>query len=402
MSAAEATIPATERARDHAPERRATSVTQPCPLRWMVAALSIALPLASTRVGAAPRKAKPATSTSAQAKPAKGPKSKLKPVKPAPTASASTNVKKSAAAPATSSASPAPPAPPDGSPVDDDDDDETVAPPVVRPSAAGEAGEAGAAGAAGSAAPGAGKSDASPALDGTELTGSAGVDLGERDSIGVELDVNSRFLYRGLALSEGPVVQPSVWAKRWGFTGAVVANVLLNDEPPLRRVTHVTPALTWAHTWGALTVEPGVLYYYSSNTGDGPQTTAEVALDVAYAVGDGFRIALTNHVDVRTIAGAYYATLGPEYEYADEDAGWTIRTGLGLAFANAKLNEEYFGVARSAFDLVEARLAVQHDLSDVFYFVLHTEATLLLPSSLRSQVVAATLVNGGAALGFAL
>ena len=37
-------------------------------------------------------------------------------------------------------------------------------------------------------------------------------------SFGAELDGNSRYVWRGLALSSGPVLQPSAWVSLAGFT----------------------------------------------------------------------------------------------------------------------------------------------------------------------------------------
>jgi len=218
-------------------------------------------------------------------------------------------------------------------------------------------------------------------------------------TVGAETDLVSRFVFRGVGVSDGPALQPSVWATGWGFTASVFANVLLNDEPPLHRVSHLVPALEWSHKWGPLTVVPGVVHYRSSSV-EGPATTTELSLEVGFSLGSGFRLLSTNHVDVGTTAGAYYTTLGAEYER--EKGSWTIKAALDVAYANRKFNDEYFGVSSAAIDLAEAKLAAQHDLTDVFYFVLHSELAVLLAPSIRSSGSGASLMSGGVALGFEL
>ncbi|HKY62290.1 MAG TPA: hypothetical protein VJR29_02635 [bacterium] len=60
----------------------------------------------------------------------------------------------------------------------------------------------------------------------------------------------------------------------------------------------------------------------------------------------------------------------------------TIKTSLGLGWANGKFNEAYFGVAQSKLNLRP-----------------HLEVTALLPSSLRQSVADPTVIDGGLALG---
>ena len=51
---------------------------------------------------------------------------------------------------------------------------------------------------------------------------------------GLDLDSTSRFVWRGLALSDGPAVQPSVWASAFGLTASAWGSALITNEDDRR------------------------------------------------------------------------------------------------------------------------------------------------------------------------
>ena len=46
---------------------------------------------------------------------------------------------------------------------------------------------------------------------------------------GAEMDFNSRYVWRGLLLDDGPVGQPSAWISAFGFTLTAWSNVAMTD-----------------------------------------------------------------------------------------------------------------------------------------------------------------------------
>jgi hypothetical protein len=217
----------------------------------------------------------------------------------------------------------------------------------------------------------------------------------ERPLVGAEADLNSRFVWRGVAYSAGPVLQPSTWVSVYGFTANVLATLLVNDEPPRRRLVSVVPSLGYAYAWLRLTVEPGMTVYFSHDDVT-PETTVEASFNGSFRLG-AFKLVSTNNVDVRSHRGAYFGTLGAKYETSSER--WTIEGAVDVGGATAPFNEAYFQVATAAIGLAEASLQARYDISDVFYFALHTEASVLLAPSLRSAVAEPMLMNGGVAVG---
>jgi hypothetical protein len=231
-------------------------------------------------------------------------------------------------------------------------------------------------------------------------TPAAGAEDDDGTTLAVEADLNSRFAWRGMSLSSGAALQPSALASYAGFTAIAFSNVLLNAEPEQKRLSAFVSSVSWALDWKALRIEPGVVWYnFFSSLDVGPHSTFELSLDASVRLG-AVRLLATNHVDVRARAGAYYGTLGPEFER--ETGRWTLKAGADVAYASASFNDEYFGTSSTALNLVEGRLGAQYDLSDHVYFALHAEVSTLVAPSLRASVAEPTLVVGGAALGLQL
>ena len=54
-----------------------------------------------------------------------------------------------------------------------------------------------------------------------------------------EVDFNSRYIWRGIAYSKGPVFQPAFSVTHSGFTVSIWSNMVLNNEPGRGRFDQV-------------------------------------------------------------------------------------------------------------------------------------------------------------------
>src|SRR3972149_4926270 len=98
---------------------------------------------------------------------------------------------------------------------------------------------------------------------------------------GIELDVVSKYLWRGFPYSEGKVVWPSAWASGRGFTASLFTHLAPNYEPPLNEYDI---AVGYERTVGLLTLTAThVRYAYFE--GDLALSTTELIGRAAYAVG---------------------------------------------------------------------------------------------------------------------
>ena len=82
----------------------------------------------------------------------------------------------------------------------------------------------------------------------------ANVDESEQSKIayGVETDFNARYVFRGLAYSQGPVKQTSVWVTVAGFTAYAWGNFVLNRAPQRGEFNELDFGLSYQREWKRL------------------------------------------------------------------------------------------------------------------------------------------------------
>jgi hypothetical protein len=213
-------------------------------------------------------------------------------------------------------------------------------------------------------------------------------------TIGAEVDTVSRFIWRGMALSQGPVVQPSAWASLYNFNASLWTNVLLTDQTN-NRLSAIVPSLSYTFEWKKLSIEPGFIFYDVLD--DGPlHRTVEASVEGALSFG-AFHVLSNHYVDVASHAGAYFGTLGAELE---PSAGkWTFGAKADVGWATSEFNRAYFGASTAALDVAEGTVSVRYELTKLAYAVVHGDGSALLSSSLRASGAQATLGVVGGTLG---
>ncbi len=152
-------------------------------------------------------------------------------------------------------------------------------------------------------------------------------------SVSSELDIVSKYVWRGMPLSETEAYQPSVTLESHGLT----ANAWLNysvDKPQQNKFSELDLALNYAGRLKDLTVSPGFLLY----TFPGYSSYGEAYVKLCYPVSF-FKI-ITDHyfsMIAGDIAGGYYGDAGLGYEKPlANSAAWTSSALLG--WGNAKFN----------------------------------------------------------------
>ena len=224
-------------------------------------------------------------------------------------------------------------------------------------------------------------------------------DHGASASVSAEAELDSRFVFRGLALSRGAVLAPSLWATAYGTTASLWANATLDDELGNgKHVRAIVPSIVHTLQWGHWAIEPG-LFVYASPADSDAQATSEASLELSVQLG-AVRLRSDTKVDVRSHRGAYFGAFGARYERAS--GRWTLDVSGELGWGSRSFHRAYFDVDVAAFDVIEAGLAVRYQLSRVFYLTLHTELSTLVARSLQASVEEPTLMHGGTALGLEL
>jgi hypothetical protein len=222
---------------------------------------------------------------------------------------------------------------------------------------------------------------------------------------GVEIDFNSRYIWRSLAWSQGAVGQPSVWVGRSGLVFSLWSNFPFGDEPNKGQFNEVDFRLSYTKEWENFTLAPAFnIYSYPNQDKEENPTTGELELMVAYALPP-FTLSMTHFLDLWDNRGGYIGEIALEFEEAAADR-LTVSATARLAFANAKFNAYYIPLDKAALNSVVFEFGLTYNLREGVYLRPHFEWTILLDGEVKSAVAESawvfsgksTLVNFGIAI----
>lgn len=215
-------------------------------------------------------------------------------------------------------------------------------------------------------------------------------------SFGVELDGNSRYVWRGLALSDGPVLQPSAWVSLVGFTLTPLADFAFREGDVPSEFNELDFTLDYSRDVFKLTVDPSFSVYLYPNQTDAPPT-GELALALSYPVGP-VSIFSDHSVDVIATPGAYFGDAGLKFE-TDLAESLALEASARAGWGSARFNEANVGVNHAALNLAGADLALTWSPGGLFYLRPHAALSILLDRDLRAAVSSPLLITGGLAVG---
>ena len=215
-------------------------------------------------------------------------------------------------------------------------------------------------------------------------------------SFGAELDGNSRYVWRGLALSDGPVLQPSTWVSLAGFTLTPLANFAFREGDVPAEFNELDLTLDYSRDVSSLTVNPSFsVYLYPNQTGAPP--TGELALALSYPVGPVS--VLTDHsVDLIAAPGAYFGDAGLSFD-TDLTESFALEVSARAGWGSARFNQTNVGVNRAALNVAGTDLALTWSPCGLFYLRPHAALSVLLDRELRAAIPNPLLITGGLAVG---
>ncbi len=218
---------------------------------------------------------------------------------------------------------------------------------------------------------------------------------------GFETDFNSRYVWRGIAQSEGPVKQTTAWVSISGFTFYAWGNMVLGREPHRGDFNQGEFSVSYIREWKKLVIEPAFVYYLSrppENVDDPP--TGEVSVKLSYPAGL-IRVFTDQNFDLIRYRGAYFGEAGLSYE-GRLNRKTTVASEFKLGWASAKFNETNIGVRKRAFNLIGAEVSLTYAPNRCFYLRPHFEWTRISDGQLRRHLTSPTIGNFGLAIGINL
>ncbi len=240
---------------------------------------------------------------------------------------------------------------------------------------------------------------AAPAWSLDEVPDDASDDASDAVTVGLEVDLGSRYLWRGFAWGDGAVVQPSAWLARGPLSVSLWSSAERDpggSSVAGWRATELDLTVGYETAWRRVTITPSLAVYDYDDEEDSP-TTAELLVDVSVPAGP-FELISSHAFDVHEYRGAYYGDLGLAFVHPLGE-GTEARVSGTTGWASQEFTEVYGGVAVGGLFLLGVTAAVEHCLERGPCVRLHGEATRITRGDLAEAAGGRSRWNVGVAVG---
>jgi hypothetical protein len=215
---------------------------------------------------------------------------------------------------------------------------------------------------------------------------------------GAETDFNSAYVWHGIVITDGPVMQPSAWISAYGFTVITWSNLALAKAPDGARLQDTGVIVTYARDWKKLRIEPALEAYLNRQPEDiDGGNTMEGSVKLSFPAGP-FRIFTIHAFDMLAYKGAYFGEVGLSYA-----RHFTKRTelaaGVRSGWTSSKFNDVYIGLDKAALNFMGAEGMLTYHVRPHVYLQPHFEFSRSADRQLREYLPSPTFVNLGLAIG---
>jgi len=230
-----------------------------------------------------------------------------------------------------------------------------------------------------------------------EITREAAPTLEKEKNIsgGVSVDFSSKYVWRGIPLSEGPVLQSQGWFYAYGAQVLLWTNLDLGQVPE-GRLNEVDLQMSYEYEWKNLSIEPILIFYFFPNQGGTPPT-GEAGFKLSYKLGP-IKFSTGQAFDMMEFRGSYFGAFGVSYE-REFTPYFSLQTAAGIGWANSQFNEAYFGVPKGALNLFQWNLGLTFTPCRYLFLTPHLRVSTILDGALQKAVDTTTNVVGGLELG---
>jgi hypothetical protein len=196
---------------------------------------------------------------------------------------------------------------------------------------------------------------------------------------GAELAAASRYMWRGMPVSQGPTLQPSAWLGVENVSLTAWGNIDL-DEADGAGLSELDLVLAFSQEWSDLSFEPGIVGYILPGEG----YTAEVYGDLTWQPGP---LGLYSHHAI---------------DFLDARPGWWSESGVllsmglpanlgldanaGISIANGPYNTYYLAEDRAGMQYACAGLGLGWDHASGLYAGLAGRLDWLAPSAVQAAL----------------
>jgi hypothetical protein len=215
-------------------------------------------------------------------------------------------------------------------------------------------------------------------------------------SCGAEFDGNSRYVWRGLALGNGSVLQPAAWASLAGLTLTPWVSLAFREGDARAGFNELDSTLAYSRDMSSLTVNPPFAFCLYPDEVDAPPT-GELALAPCRPVGP-VSVFTDSSVDLIATPGAYYGDAGLGFE-PDLIRNLAIEASASVGWGSAWFNAASLGANRPAFNTAGGDFAPTWSPGGLLYLRPRAALSVLLDRELRTAVPSPPLIAGELAVG---
>ena len=220
----------------------------------------------------------------------------------------------------------------------------------------------------------------------------------ENISTSVYSNFRSRYVYEGLANSQGFVWQPSATIEIYGVGFNIWGNFVLNDEPDQGRMNEVDLTPYYNATIGNLTIHPYVMlcFYPTDNKNSlnySAYTDVKPSLHLAYSLG-AIDIVTELIFYAHPTAGALLWDFGLGFQHELVDR-LSIETTALFGLGNSRFNRNAFGSPQTRINRFEYSLGLAWNPWRGLVIKPNVHVSTLLPKRFRDAVQTPVLVWGG-------
>lgn len=198
-------------------------------------------------------------------------------------------------------------------------------------------------------------------------------------SWGLSTDVNTKYIWRGITINDGLVIQPDLWLSYGNFSAGLWGNLTAYDRFNAVKGQELDMYLAYDYAIGKFEINHTLMVYFFPTQDDVPNT-GEFYIGAGYPIQD-FKLTSTVAFDFIAYFGSLYFEHGVAYEKALGDKLSVGSTAL-VSWASGKFNDSYFGVHQTMCNLLSLDLNLTYNPWGTVFFKPHVQISKTLDKEL--------------------
>lgn len=197
------------------------------------------------------------------------------------------------------------------------------------------------------------------------------------------VDFASRYVWRGLPVSQYAVFEPAATISKWGFTPNFWGNMNMGNEQYQGKFNEVDLGINYLKKFGNFAIKPAYTHYFYPSIGDEP-SSGEASISFSYVFLNCLELFSNNYFDVVDQLGAYYGNAGLGYMHRFKKT-YIFQTAVSGGWANAKWNDYYVGANTAAGNHVTLDMSLFIKMKSWFFVRPYLQANFLTDPALRNS-----------------